>query len=445
MHTRLLATALLSVTTFAFVFSTACASGAVELEGAAGGAGTPRSAQEVPPIPTPVGTSQPTAATAPLPIPTPVETPTPTAVPPSPTPPPTATPTPSAIPTPVGTSTPEPTVTPTPLPIPTPVGTPTPAPRPVVFPDDEGAHRDALEWWYYNGHLTDDDGREYGFHFVVFQARRPGWPPVYVAQMGVTDVAASDHVGGGANFLQPGGDREDSLSISGSGWSLDIGDGSHQIEGIAEGASLTLSLEPRKPPALHNGTGWLSISSGWTYYYSWTRMEASGVLRFGDREVQVRGEAWMDHQWGDFSIRGYPSGWQWIAVQLDDGTDLMITEARDADGAVEALYGTFVGASGETVPLEGARDGIVLETLSSWTSPHTGGEYPSGWRLRVASLGLDLILQPVVADQEIAPTRFVPIVYWEGKALVAGTREDKPVSGKGYVELTGYVVPTPVR
>ena len=65
---------------------------------------------------------------------------------------------------------------------PTPQATPLP---PVRFPQDEGAHRDLTEWWYYTGHMNattaDGKARHYGFELVFFQALRGDLPPVYAA------------------------------------------------------------------------------------------------------------------------------------------------------------------------------------------------------------------------------------------------------------------------
>ena len=44
-------------------------------------------------------------------------------------------------------------------------------PRELVFPDDHGAHPDhQLEWWYWTGHLEDEEGRPYGFQLTFFRS-----------------------------------------------------------------------------------------------------------------------------------------------------------------------------------------------------------------------------------------------------------------------------------
>jgi predicted secreted hydrolase len=317
----------------------------------------------------------------------------------------------------------------------------TPVPRPVEIPLDEGSHDDQLEWWYYNGHLTADDGSKYGFHYVIFQARQRGFPTAYVGQIGVTDLGLTEHVEGSKFFLQSDAGTAGDLELRSGDWELVIDESGHRLTGTIDGASLTLSLVPDGRSALHNEIGWLSLPTGWTYYYSWPRMRTAGTLITAGRSYEVQGTAWMDHQWGDFEVPGFPAGWQWFAIQFDDDTELMLNLSRNEDGEKTDLWGTFVNDDGNTVALTEQDDGIYIDILDTWTSSNTGGEYPAGWRIAVDSIDLELELWPVVDDQEIPSTRLTPIVYWEGTVSVSGTRAGSPVSGNAYAELTGYAKP----
>jgi predicted secreted hydrolase len=125
-------------------------------------------------------------------------------------------------------------------------------------------------------------------------------------------------------------------------------------------------------------------------------------------------------------------GWDWFAVQLSDGRDLMYAQLRDAAGNPIYSDGTLVDQAGTTRRL--APSEVALEATGTWASPRSGGRYPSGWRLRVPSQALDLTITPYLADQELPLTT----VYWEGAVKVAGSAAGAPVSGSGYVELTGY-------
>ena len=99
---------------------------------------------------------------------------------------------------------------------------------------------------------------------------------------------------------------------------------------------IDLRLDARKPPTLHDGDGWIDFGpAGGSYYLSRTDMAAKGTVTLGDETLAVEGDAWFDHQWGDFiSVGG--GGWDWFAVNLDDGTDLMLSLVRAADGTYPA-------------------------------------------------------------------------------------------------------------
>ena len=123
-------------------------------------------------------------------------------------------------------------------------------------------------------------------------------------------------------------------------------------------------------------------------------------------------------------------------MNLDDGTDLMLSLVRAADGTYPLVYGTLVDAEGTRTNLDG--DAFTVDVTDHWTSPATGATYPAGWRVRLPSAGLDIALHPTVAQQELDTRATTGVVYWEGSQVVSATRDGKPVGGEAYVELTGY-------
>ena len=218
----------------------------------------------------------------------------------------------------------------------------------------------------------------------------------------------------------------------------------HVLEAFDTGSETGLKLKTETPSSvmLHEGVGWMDWPFGWTYYYSYPRMAAEGVVMIEGREIDVEGEVWFDHQWGDFFVVGKPAGWQWFALHLDDGSSLMISEVRGGDGEVIATDGTLVDLDGEQKTLEDEVGGIRLEVLDYWTSPDTAGEYPNRWRLVVEALGLDVTMSPVVADQEVPALPFgnKAAAYWEGRVDVYDTVSGES-KGVGFAELSGYVEP----
>jgi predicted secreted hydrolase len=145
--------------------------------------------------------------------------------------------------------------------------------------------------------------------------------------------------------------------------------------------------------------------------------------------------AWFDHQWGDFiSVGG--GGWDWFAINLDDGTDLTLSLVRDVDGSHPLIYGTLVRPDGSTHHLD--RDAFTVAVTASWTSPVTGAEYPAGWTIEIPADQLTIGLTPTVAAQELDTRATTGVVYWEGSQVVRATRAGSSLDGEAYVELTGY-------
>ncbi len=315
-----------------------------------------------------------------------------------------------------------------------PAPAPTPLP-PISLPRDEAPHDVLSEWWYYTGHLDAADGTTYGFELVIFQAVRQGYPVGYAAHFAIADPADSSF-----RYFQR---STTSLKLQGAGhydlavgdWRLSGQNGADHISATQDGYGLDLTLQPEKPPVLQGGTGIVSFGpAGVSYYYSRTRLKASGTLVVDGRSREVSGLAWMDHQWGDYVVAG--GGWDWYSLQLDDGADVMLSVLRDGDGRVAGAYGTYVAPDGQATTLR-AED-FQVEPTGRWTSPRTGIAYPSGWRARIPGRGLDLKLQPVLPDQELDAQSSTSTIYWDGAVSVSGQSTGNRVAGRGYVELTGY-------
>jgi len=147
----------------------------------------------------------------------------------------------------------------------------------------------------------------------------------------------------------------------------------------------------------------------------------------------VSGEAWFDHEWSTSALGAGAVGWDWFSLQLDHQQELMYFQVRREGGGVEpASGGTWVEEDGGTRRL--TREDVAIAVLGRWTSPESGATYPGRWRLVVPGEDLDLEVEPLVADQEVRAS----FVYWEGAVRVTGRQGGRPVTGQGYVELTGY-------
>lgn len=328
-------------------------------------------------------------------------------------------------------------------------------PRAFEFPADHGPHPAYRnEWWYLTGNLDGDDGRRFGYELTLFRfSLTPGrvstaesrWRSnqVYIGHFAITDVAGRRFVVA-QRFSRDGaglaGARHDPFRVWLDDWSVgsDPGGaapGAWRVRAGEDDVTLDLELVPLKPPVL-NGADGLSQKSAEpgnaSYYYSIPRLATRGTLAIDGRQHAVEGLSWLDREWGSSALSSGQRGWDWFALQLEDGSDLMFYQIRRNDGEPDVhSAGTWIPPDGAGRRLDGAS--VSIEVLDHWDSP-AGGRYPMGWRLRVAPLELDLEVSPVLEAQELSTM----VRYWEGAVDVSGTLSGRNVDGRGYVELTGY-------
>lgn len=329
------------------------------------------------------------------------------------------------------------------------------APRPFAFPADHGAHDGfRTEWWYVTGNLFAADGRAFGVQLTFFRnalvagsAASPSrWRSHHVW---MAHFALSDERQGRFRFAERfareavglAGVTAAPFRVALEDWSLaSMSPSGTDFSPLALAArngdfAAELTLETAKPPVLQ-GEGGLSQKGpepgNASYYYSLTRLATRGTVTVAGETVPVTGEAWLDREWSTSALGAELAGWDWFALQLDDGRELMFYRLRRKDGASDPWSrGSLVAADGSARSLQPAE--VRLTPLSTWPSP-TGAIYPAKWRLEVPGEALDLELAPRVANQELAVT----VRYWEGAVKIAGSSHGRPIGGHGFVEMTGY-------
>lgn len=334
----------------------------------------------------------------------------------------------------------------------------------LTFPADHGAHPEyRTEWWYYTGNLNAVDGRRYGFQLTFFRSAlqsvdgRRQWPDpasawrsdqIYLAHAAISDIA-------GGRYLKAERTARPVLSMAGAEqtgavttvhlgtWQTVIAPDGHRLQADTGDFAIDLELKAIKPPVLHGDNGYSRKGQDperASCYYSFTRLQAAGILTVTGNRHRVQGLAWMDHEFSTAPLQPGITGWDWFSLQLSDHSEVMVFLLRQTDGSLNpATSGTFVDASGDTRHLP--KKEVAITPLDHWTSPHSGARYPVKWRLRIPSLQLDLSLAANLKDQEMHTPRSTGIIYWEGSVRAAGTRGDESIEGDGYVELTGYARP----
>ena len=321
-----------------------------------------------------------------------------------------------------------------------------------TFPADHGPHPGfRTEWWYFTGNLKTAQGQSFGYQLTFFRvALKPGpvarssrWgaSEVFMAHFAVTDVAGkrfhyAERFSRSALGLAGAGGRP--LAVRLEDWSaLETAAEPWGMQLAARDGDVALDLNVLAiTPVVLNGEGGLSrkgsASGNASYYYSIPRMETSGTIRIGKETFSVSGLTWLDREWSTSALEADQAGWDWFALQLDDGRDLMFYRMRRVDGSADKFSsGTLVAADGTSRHLAGAEVQLAIDDW--WTSPASGSRYPARWRLRVPAEGLDLEIAPRLADQELLAS----VRYWEGAVAIRGISAGSP-GGSGYLEMTGY-------
>jgi predicted secreted hydrolase len=213
------------------------------------------------------------------------------------------------------------------------------------------------------------------------------------------------------------------------------------LQAVDDRFQLHLTLRAEKRPVIHGENGVSQKATGpgrASHYISLTRLATQGSIQLSGKEFAVLGLAWMDHEFFTHQLEADQAGWDWLSLQLDDNTELMLFRIRRKDGSIDPYSaGTFLDSRGRTTHLR--QTDFTLEPLGkSWTSPETHAIYPVTWKIRIPRLGVELQASTPLASQELAgKTSFSPS-YWEGAISLTGHQGIQPLQGVGYLEMTGY-------
>jgi predicted secreted hydrolase len=332
-------------------------------------------------------------------------------------------------------------------------------PRKFRFPEDHGPHPEFRnEWWYVTGNLDGPGGERFGFELTIFRfsLAPPGeamnenmsaWKTdqVYIGHFAVSDIGNEKfHVAQRYSRGSMGlaGAQAVPFSVWLEDWSIKKADVQQtkdfspwELHASDKDISLDLDLMPLKDPVLNGEKGLSQKSSqpgNASYYYSISRLATNGTLRIGATTYAVSGLSWLDREWGSSALSKDQRGWDWFALQLSDGSDLMYYALRQNDGTRdEHSAGTWIDAAGRATHLD--HDDVVIEVRKYWESKQ-GGRYPAEWTISVAKVDLQIEVVPVLRNQELITT----VRYWEGAVDVQGMSDNEEINGRGYVELTGY-------
>lgn len=326
-----------------------------------------------------------------------------------------------------------------------------------AFPRDHGSHPDfKIEWWYVTGHLFAEDGRRFGFQATFFRQANKNegaeTPLFQHRQLHLAHMALLDAKTG--RFLheerlnRAGWDADSSVStldVRNGNWSLRLLDENTNrmaLRGTLEGeASFELEMAPQKPLVVfgeNSVSRKAALPSAASYYLTFPRLQCNGALKLGGETLKVSGEAWMDHEISSSQLSGEQEGWDWAAIQLRDGREIMVYRLRLKNGGIDA-HSTLSWVDAQSRVQTVKSEGFVWKPLGTWTSSVTKAKYPI--RVEIESQDpatgkpLRLRLEPLAEAQEQTGS-VGGTAYWEGACRVLD--EQGKEIGSAFLELAGY-------
>ena len=322
--------------------------------------------------------------------------------------------------------------------------------RQLMFPRDRGAHPEfRTEWWYITGHAESllPGQRSFGFQLTFFRSRvddtqhmasKFAARQLIFAHAAVTDVQGKklwhDQRIARQGFAIASASEQD-MTIKLRDWSLKAEGGTYTAELPAADFALKLQFKETQSVLLQGNKG-LSRKGPdekqASYYYSQPQLATRGSLQIKGQTLEVTGKAWLDHEWSDELLHPSAVGWDWIGMNLDDGSALTAFRLRDKDGGAVWDGGSFRSAKGELYPF--SRGEVIFKPGRRWKSPLTQATYPVEWIVRTPA---DFYtVKAVIDNQELDSRQSTGAIYWEGLSELIDSNGKRV--GSGYLEMTGY-------
>jgi predicted secreted hydrolase len=322
------------------------------------------------------------------------------------------------------------------------------------FPRDHFNHRDfQTEWWYYTGNLQSTDGHRFGFELTFFRqavsrdpAKTTAWDvqDLYLAHLALSDLDGGKFYHSERTYRAGPGIAAVSESLGriwNGNWQVQWHGSDQELAAIDPRFQLHFTLHSEKPPVIHGENGVSQKAEGpgrASHYISLTRLATSGTINLGSKKMEVTGISWMDHEFFTQQLDANQTGWDWLSLQLDDHTELMLFHLRRKDGSIDPhSAGTYVDPEGKTTHLRSSD--FTLEPVGEkWTSPESAAAYPIHWKIAIPKLAIELEAKTPLASQELTSNTKLSPNYWEGAIVLTRHRNAQPLSGTGYLEMTGY-------
>lgn len=326
-----------------------------------------------------------------------------------------------------------------------------------AFPLDHFSHPDfQTEWWYYTGNLKSSSGHRFGFELTFFRqavSRDPSksgtWDvrDLYLAHLALSDLNGQRfYHTERTNRSGPGiaGASEASGRFWNGNWQIHWAGDDQELQAVDDSFALHFTLHSEKAPVIHGEDGVSQKAAGpgrASHYVSLTRLATRGSIELDGKKIDVIGLTWMDHEFFTHQLEASQVGWDWLSIQLEDKTEIMLFRIRRKDGSIDPYSaGTFVDAVSRTTHLR-AGDFIMQPLGKTWVSSATRAIYPIQWKIAVPMLGVEMEAGTLLPGQELSEKSNLAPSYWEGAVVLTGHRGKQALRGAGYLEMTGYDQP----
>jgi predicted secreted hydrolase len=348
--------------------------------------------------------------------------------------------------------------------------------RALAFPRDHGAHlAQRIEWWYATGWLLPEstdadawaaahDAGRIGFQVTFFRSRTslaealPGrLAPRHLlfAHAAITTLTEPGHgrhrhaqrlarwsgeTGSASRQRAALSDTDVALGP----WWLKREPGPHAgrwraavdgLDGAPGRQRLVIEMTATQPVLLQGEAGFSRKGpqeAQASHYYSVPQLEAVARWEGVSAPGPLRGRAWLDHEWSDELLHPQAVGWDWIGMNLADGSALTAFVLRRADGTALWAGGSLRRAGGP-VQAFGPQE-VRWSPGRRWRSPTSGATYPVEWTVDCPAGRFTV--QALADAQELDSRASTGTVYWEGLSALLDARGQRV--GLGYLEMTGY-------
>jgi predicted secreted hydrolase len=313
------------------------------------------------------------------------------------------------------------------------------------FPEDEGFHFDeAIEWYYINGHVTGrNTGNEYSFMLSYFYMPAYGFDGFRIFNLAnetsnqfhdeflpcIYESAAEDslNIRATVGFVSTHTEQWITLTDS-NGKMIPF---QYHINAESQSGAIDINCNTLKHPLIIADSGFVfQGNTHYSYYYSQTMIDISGILIFNSVEDTVSGYGWIDHQFGTFNPNNGEQ-YEWFCIQLDNGMDLNIWNIFTEDNKIPEtsnyrICSVYVNDSSSFTTSD-----FNIERLKFEYTRDRLRCYSQKWSLLTDTFNINLLISVRNSESEVE----LPFRFFEGSTLVEGTVEGSEVKGRGFAEL----------